>query len=169
MIGKQALVPLALLALAAPSRASEAPVAPPELTGWSQSHPDAAAALEQWIRQYPNAAHRLFVWDRQHPRRAQTFVEWAAASAGQGLDAFDQGHPDWPVVGDVFRPFRPAVEGLVAWAQAHPRAAKDLMVKPRGLACVGFHLFRSDWEPEIAPAGDTAATAAPAPRSQVTP
>ncbi|MHB1846988.1 MAG: hypothetical protein ACYCWW_19370 [Deltaproteobacteria bacterium] len=146
------LAPLARAEDVASSAQAQSPA-----SGWAESHPDAAATLQEWIHQYPHAAHRVFVWDARHPGRAQAFVRWAATANGEGLPEFEASHADWPVVGDILKPYRPALEAFVSWARANHDAASELVATPRGLAWVGFHVFRPDWQSEIAPAANAVA------------
>ena len=84
-------------------------------------------------------------------------MQWCAASPGEPLESFESAHGDWPIVDAMFKPNGAALAAFVGWAETHPQAARELVEEPRGLAWVGFHLFRADWaaaegqSPEPAP------------------
>ena len=140
---------------AAPPAAANA--GPPAIvTDWDRHHPDAARALGDWVHQHPAGARRVFKWDRRHPLRTKALVAWAADHPGQRFEDFAASHADWPVLDRFMRAHQDAMDGLIVWIQANSGAARELVQVPRGLAWVGFHVYRPLWAPagEEAPGAD---------------
>ena len=132
-----------VLSLSSAARAGEVS---PAISGWGQSHPDAASALAGIVQSDPEGARRLFLWNRDHPLRARAFVAWINDQPDQSLDDFIEAHPRWPAVDLVIKPYRATFEAFIDWGRAHPQAARDLASQPRGLSFVGLHLFGDLWD-----------------------
>jgi hypothetical protein len=144
------VLPLASSASAEPpAQVGEPAVAaevPASIGHWTDAHPEATFALVAWTQKSPATARRFFWWDRSHPLRAEAFLRFLIEQPQAPVEAFDSAHPDWPAVRLVLQKVdRDALDGLVAWARAHPAAVQDLLGTTRGFAWVGFHPLHALW------------------------
>jgi len=127
------------------------PVQPPAtISHWTDAHPAATFALVAWIQKSPSSARQFFWWDRSHPLRAQAFLRWVVEHPTGNVEDFESAHKSWPAMDLVLKPNRESVDGLMAWARAHPAAVQDLISTPRGFAWVGFHPLHSLWSNAVA-------------------
>jgi hypothetical protein len=111
-----------------------------QIATWNSNHPEAARGLCVWVHGHPQASHQFFEWDASHPERSQEFVNWTLAHPGEGIDAFVEGHPNWPEFNRINESHRPAAQAFMEWVRQYPEAAQRLMTHSGGLAWAGNHL-----------------------------
>ncbi|WP_394822560.1 hypothetical protein [Pendulispora albinea] len=100
---------------------------------WSARYPFPAKMLAEWMEHHPQSAQRLLRWEYEQPDHVRMLVRWAIAHPYEGLGEFMMNRRGW----DDFRAIRDAdpeaLESLVGWCRAAPRAADELVTRSEGL------------------------------------
>ncbi len=140
------LILLSFLAVAAHKKTKKPAAAEPpgvDLTGWADTHPEAAQSLSQWVQDNAGSAKVFFAWDESQRKtpKAKAFIVWALTQRGETVNQFSAAHPDWKDFARLVDSESVGLDRLVRWCAEHPTAAEELEPATAPFAWLGKHLY----------------------------